>query len=99
MGMSILAIESIHADPAIRGGRPIISGTTLRVSDLAAYHTAEGMTPEELASRFDLDLGSIHAALAYYYQHKSEIDQEIRSNAAEAEVWREKLEAQKRVLR
>jgi len=72
-------------------------GTTLRVSDLAAYHTLAGLSPEQLSVQFDLDLGRVHAALSYYYQNKSAIDAEIRANAEQAEVWRQRLEAQGRV--
>lgn len=46
--------------------------------------------------QFDLDMARVHAGLAYYYQHKAEIDAEIRANAAEAELWRQRLTDQGR---
>lgn len=95
---TILNIEAIVSDPKIRGGRPIIAGTTLRVSDVAAYHTFGGLTPEDLAVQFRLTLGQIHAALAYYYTYKDEVDAEIRANADEAEMWRQKLAEQGRSI-
>jgi uncharacterized protein (DUF433 family) len=70
----VLAIESVVSDPDIRGGKPIVAGTTLRVSDLAAYHVFAGLTPDQLSVQFDLDLSRVHAALAYYFQHKAEIE-------------------------
>ncbi len=48
MPAQVLPIESVVSDPDIRGGRPVIAGTTLRVSDLAAYHTLAGLTPDQL---------------------------------------------------
>lgn len=84
MVATVLSINTIISDPDIRGGRPVIAGTTLRVSDLVASHRYRGHTPEELAVQFKLTLGEAHAALAYYYVHKAEIDQELRDNAAQA---------------
>lgn len=96
MSAQVLPIEYVIRDPKIRGGQPVIAGTTLRVSDLAAYHTLAGLTPEQLSVQFDLDLGRIHAALSYYYQNKPGMDAEIRSNADQAEIWRQRLQAQGR---
>lgn len=98
MAAQVLPIESVVSDPEVRGGRPVIAGTTLRISDLAAYHTWAGLTPEQLAVQFDLDLARIHAALAYYYQHKAAVDAEIRANADEAELWRQRLTDQGHTL-
>jgi uncharacterized protein (DUF433 family) len=38
MTPTILQISGIISDPKIRGGRPVIAGTGLRVSDVVAYH-------------------------------------------------------------
>ena len=96
MPAQVLPIESVVSDPEVRGGRPVVAGTTLRISDLASYHTLAGLTPEELAVQFNLDLARVHAALAYYYQHKAAIDAEIRTNASEAELLRRRLTDQGR---
>ncbi len=96
MPAQVLPIECVIRDSEIRGGQPVIEGTTLRISDLAAYHTLAGLSPEQLSVQFDLDLGRVHAALSYYYQNKPAIDAEIRANAEQAEVWRQRLEGQGR---
>lgn len=96
MAARVLPIESVVSDPTVRGGQPVIAGTTLRVSDLAAYHTLAGLAAEQLSVQFELDLARVHAALSYYYQHKGEIDAEIRANAEEADVLRQRLAAQGR---
>jgi len=41
----VLPIEFVVSDPEIRGGQPLLAGTTLRVSDLAAYHTLPAWLP------------------------------------------------------
>jgi len=92
----VLSVESVFSDPAVRGGQPVIVGTTLRVSDLAAYHTLAGLTPDQLAAQFDLDLAKVYGALSYYYRHKMAVDAEIRANADQADLWRQRLVAQGR---
>ena len=91
-------IESVVRDPGVRRNQPVIAGTTLRVSDLAAYHTLGGLTPDQLSVHFDLDLARVHAALAYYHEHKGAIDAEIRSNADQAEIMRQRLGSQGRCV-
>ncbi|MFL6262186.1 MAG: DUF433 domain-containing protein [Thermoanaerobaculia bacterium] len=96
MAAQVLPINSIVSDPEIRGGQPLIAGTTLRVSDLASYHTLAGLTPEQLSAQFNINMARVHAALAYYYQNKAVIDAEIWSNTDEAEILRQRLAAQGR---
>jgi uncharacterized protein (DUF433 family) len=98
MTAKVLSIDFVVSDPEVRGGQPLIMGTTLRVSDLAAYHTLAGLTPEQLSVQFDIDLARVHAALAYYYQNKAAIDAEIRSNAGQAEILQQRLTAQGRCV-
>lgn len=64
------------------------------MSDLAAYYVIAGLDAEQLATPYELDLARVHAALAYYYDHKAEIDAEIRTNGEDAESWRKSLAAQ-----
>jgi uncharacterized protein (DUF433 family) len=91
MAAKVLPIETILCDPDVRGGRPIVAGTSLRVSDIAAYHIYGGLSPEELAVQFNLDLAQVHAALSYYFTHRTEIQTEIRETAEQAETWRQVL--------
>jgi len=91
MPTETLTIDCIIRDPEIRGGRTVVRGTTLRISDIAVYHVEQGMSPEELADQFNLGLWKVHAALSYYFSHQAQIDAEIRQGTAEAEMWRTKL--------
>ena len=45
---------------------------------MAVWHERLGMRPDEIASEFDLSLAEIHAALAYYFDHRGEIDRVLR---------------------
>jgi uncharacterized protein (DUF433 family) len=91
---TVLHIDEIVSDPNIRNGKPIIAGTTLRVSDIATWHISDKQTPEELAVNFRLRMDQVYAALSYYYAHKGEIDEEIRTNAADAEKYLRELQQQ-----
>jgi uncharacterized protein (DUF433 family) len=49
-------------------------GTRIRVQDIYVWHELQGRTPEEIASDFpQLTLADVHAALAYYFDHRAEI--------------------------
>lgn len=82
---TIHPIDTIVSDPENRGGQPIIVGTSIRVVDVVASHIYRGLQAEELATNFALDMGQVYAALAYYYQHKPEMDARMRQDASKAE--------------
>lgn len=57
---------------------PMIAGTTMKVVELVLDHLAYGWSPEELHFQHPyLTMGQIHSALAYYWDHKAELDQDI----------------------
>lgn len=57
---------------------PMIEGTTMKVVELITNHLAYGWSPEELHFQHPyLSMGQIHSALAYYWDHKTELDQDI----------------------
>jgi uncharacterized protein (DUF433 family) len=59
-------------------GVPFVAGTTMKVVELVMAQTAYGWSPEELHFQHPyLSLGQIHAALAYYWDHKDELDADI----------------------
>lgn len=59
-------------------GVPRIAGTTMKVVELVTAQTAYGWSPEELHFQFPhLSLGQIHSALAYYWDHRDELDRDI----------------------
>jgi uncharacterized protein (DUF433 family) len=93
--------DYIEITPDTRGGKPRISGTRITVSDIVLMHRRLGRALEEIAGTYDLPLASVYAAMAYYYDHKDEIDQSIEEEEGMAEAFkknnpsrlREKLEA------
>lgn len=59
-----------------RGGdqRAYVAGTRVRVQDVAAEHELHGLTPEQIVREHpSMSLAQVHAALAYYFDHREEI--------------------------
>jgi uncharacterized protein (DUF433 family) len=74
------------------GRVPRIAGTTMKVVELVTAQHAHGWSPEELAFQFPhLTLGQIHSALAYYWDHQTDLDQEIERRLALADELRQRL--------
>ena len=68
---------------------PIIAGTTMKVVELALAHLAYGWSPEEIHFQFPhLTLGAIYSALAYYWDHRQELDKDIEHRLAAADALR-----------
>ena len=87
---TILSIDLITSDPKVRGGRPCIAGTGLRVLDIAAAKIFHDQTPDDIAAAYAIPLAQVYAALAYYYEHKDEIDADMREQIALAREYKEK---------
>jgi len=77
----------ITVNKKIRDGNPIISGTGIRVMDIAIGYEVMGKSPDEIISALPhLNLSQIHDALSYYYEHKNEIDKRWRDAIKDSEV-------------
>ncbi len=74
--------EQIVRTPGVVGGKPRIAGRRIAVQHVAIWSERLGMTPDEIASEYDLTLAEIDAALTYYFDHRSEIDQTIAEDEA-----------------
>ena len=73
----------IYQRPDLHGGRPCIAGTGVTVRRIAVLHNM-GEAPEEIANDYGhLSLAQVHAALAYYYANKSEIDADLEAEERE----------------
>ena len=79
--MSTVTNTQIYVDEK---GFAWISGTKVKVIEVALDKLAHGSSPEEIHFQHPhLSLSQIHAALAYYYDHQEELDEEIQKR------WRE----------
>ena len=82
--------EYIVSTPDTCGGKPRIAGSRIQVKHVAIMHERQRMTPEEIVSEFPhLTMAGIYAALAYYHDHREEINAEIAADRAWYEEQRE----------
>ena len=78
----------IESSPGVRGGKPRIVGTRITVSDVVIMHRRMDQSLEEIAGSYDLELGAVYAAMAYYHDHQQEVDRSIAKDEAFAEAFR-----------
>jgi len=82
MNAPAIITEHIEITPGTCGGKPRIAGTRIRVQDIVLW-TEQGLSPEEIVTGYPhLSLADIHAALAYYYDNREEIDRQIQASEA-----------------
>ena len=71
------------------GGVAVIAGTTVKVVELVADRLAYGWSPEEMQYQHPhLTLGQIHSALAYYWDHAAELDQDVERRVKQVDEHR-----------
>lgn len=84
------SIDLIVRNPKVRQGRPCIIGTGLRVMDIVMSSLFHDRNPGEIAAGYGVTIAQVHAALAYYYLNKDEIDEDIRQQIMTARELKEK---------
>ena len=77
----VTQVQHIVRTPGVVGGRPRIAGTRIRVQDVYVWHELQGMSADEIASEYDITLGDVYAALAYYFDHVAEMEEDRRREA------------------
>jgi uncharacterized protein (DUF433 family) len=87
----ILETPHIVATPGMLGGKPRIAGHRISVQDVAIWHERMGLSVDEIATNYDLTLAEVYAALAYYFDHREEIDNRIRQGATMIEELKQRF--------
>ena len=59
----------IETTPGVCGGKPRITGHRIRVLDMAIWNEKLGLSSDDIASKYDLSLAEVHAALAYFFDY------------------------------
>jgi uncharacterized protein (DUF433 family) len=85
--IELTIVQHITVTPGLRGGKPHIVGRRITVSDVAFFHLKQGMYVAEIAAEYNLSLAEAHAALAYYFDHREEIDRRTAEDEAYAEEY------------
>lgn len=62
------------------GGKPIIAGTRIKVTQIAIEYEMMGLTPDQIIEAHPhLTLAQIHDALSYYYENIEKMNAEIKA--------------------
>jgi uncharacterized protein (DUF433 family) len=81
--MSRFDYRNIEKVPDLCGGRAVVAGTRIRVSVIVEC-SQKGLTAEEIVEQYPhLRLADIHDALAYAYDHASEIEADLAADDEE----------------
>src|SRR5687767_14869507 len=88
-----LKMVQIVASDDILNGKPRLEGRRITVQQIVEYHLYAGWSLEKLENTLNLRPAEIHAALAYYYDHRDEIDQAIRDTETAFEKTAQSTEA------
>ncbi|MCZ0941231.1 MAG: DUF433 domain-containing protein [Caldilineaceae bacterium] len=79
--MAIKSLDQhIEITPGIVGGKPRIAGHRITVENIVIWHERMGMCADEIAAQDDLSLSEVYAALAFYFDHRTEIDQSMEDS-------------------
>ncbi len=72
----------IESQPGVCGGKPCIAGTRIRVQDVFVWHELQGLSADEIVSRFpQLTMADVYAALSYYWDHRDEIQRDMQAES------------------
>jgi uncharacterized protein (DUF433 family) len=78
--MEMTLNQHIEITPGVAGGKPRIAGHRITVQNVIIWHERMGLTADEIATEYGLTLADVYAALAYYYDHRGEIDASIHAD-------------------
>lgn len=91
-----LPFEPVRPPLRLDEGGAVRIGNTRISLDLIVEQYENGMTPEEMVRAYDtLVLADVHAAIAFYLQHREEVQGYLKRRAEEAEALRAKIEAER----
>jgi uncharacterized protein (DUF433 family) len=77
--------QHITITPGVRGGKPRITGRRITVADVATWYLRQSRSVDEIVNDYGLTHAQVHAALAYYYDHRTEIDAREAEDLAQAD--------------
>ena len=72
--MSALVAPHIELRDGPGGPRLRIPGKNILLQAIVTWHQILGLSPEEISAEYELTLAEVHGALAYYFDHRDEVD-------------------------
>ena len=72
----------VEITPGTCSGQPRVAGTRIRVSNIVLW-SEQGQSPDEIVAGYpQLTLAAVHSALAFYFDHREEMDKLIADDEA-----------------
>ena len=90
--MSMKPVTTLHIEslPEKCGGKPCIAGTRIRVWDIYVASELRGESPDQIVAQYpSISLADVHAALAFYWDNREMINQQMK----EADEFVEKMKS------
>ena len=80
--------QHITKTPGLCGGRACIAGHRIRVMDIVVWHEMRGYSAAKIVEELfpSITKADVHAALAYYFDNREEVEAEFRK-ADEWAAW------------
>jgi len=76
--MTSIQTQRITKTAGVCGGKACIAGHRIRVMDVVVWYEQRGYSPDEIVEMFPgITLADIHAALAYYFDNRIEIEADL----------------------
>ncbi|QDU57889.1 DUF433 domain-containing protein [Aeoliella mucimassa] len=72
--------QYIACSPGICGGQPHLAGHRITVHQIVVWYDRMGLSADEIATNHGLSVAAVHAALAYYFDHRDEVEQLVVDN-------------------
>ena len=66
----------------VAGGKPRIADRRITVQNVVIWCEWMGLSADEIAADYGLILSDVYSALAYYHDHRAEIDRAIQEDHA-----------------
>ncbi|MEX0719329.1 MAG: DUF433 domain-containing protein [Balneolaceae bacterium] len=80
--------DHIETSENIAGGKPRIKGHRITVQNIVVWHEMLALSADEIATEYELSLADVYAALAYYHDHREQVDKSIHEEDAFVETLR-----------
>ena len=74
--------QHIEITTGASGKKPRIAGHRITMQNIVIWHEWMGRSADEITTDYNLELADVYAALAYYYDHREEIDESIKNSEA-----------------
>jgi uncharacterized protein (DUF433 family) len=87
--------EHIQIVQGARGPKPRIVGSRIRVQDIVVWHEKLGMSADQIVQEYPtITVADVYAALAYYWDHRDEMERAMAEDAAFVEDFRRRYPGQ-----